>query len=201
MAKQTPPRFLGLAVDLHSFFTSLVIKTTDKTRTTNAADFIASQEIPRQAEPSPSPFFGGGFMNRLRSAFLGLGLLLVASGAQAQETYVKANIPFDFVVGNQILAAGEYMVASEGATNQAIVIRSNDSKTAILSLTNSCTSSRPSENSKLVFHRLAGRYFLSQVWVEGNTSGRQVLRSKAEIEMAKNNVKPEDFVLAAVLTR
>jgi hypothetical protein len=140
-------------------------------------------------------------MNRLRSAFLGVGLLLVASGAQAQETHVKANIPFDFVAGNQILPAGEYMVASEGPTNQAIVIRSVDRKTAILSVTNSCSSSRPSDTSKLVFHRLAGRYFLSQVWVQGNTAGRQVPRSKAEIEMAKNNEKSEPFVLAATLTR
>jgi hypothetical protein len=50
-----------------------------------------------------SPFFGGGFMNRLRFGFLGLGLLLAVSAAQAQETRVKANIPFDFVVGNQVL--------------------------------------------------------------------------------------------------
>ena len=38
-------------------------------------------------------------MNRLRFGFLGLGLLLAVSAAQAQETRVKANIPFDFVVG------------------------------------------------------------------------------------------------------
>ena len=140
-------------------------------------------------------------MNRLRSAFLGLGLLLAVSAAQAQETRVKANIPFDFVVGNQILPAGEYLVASEGSTNQTIVIRSDDSKTAILSLTNSCSSSKPSDMSKLVFHRLANRYFLSQVWVEGNSSGWQLPHSKAEIEMAKNNDKSEQFVLAARLTR
>jgi hypothetical protein len=140
-------------------------------------------------------------MNRLRSAFLGLGLLLAVSAAQAQETRVKANIPFDFVVQNQILPAGEYLVTSEGPTNQAIVIRSDDSKTAILSLTNSCSSSKPSDMSKLVFHRLANRYFLSQVWVEGNSSGWQLPHSKAEIEMAKNNDKSEQFVLAARLTR
>ncbi len=52
MAKQTPRLFLRVALQLHSFFMSLVIKTTDKTRTTNAPDFIASQDISQQAGPS-----------------------------------------------------------------------------------------------------------------------------------------------------
>jgi hypothetical protein len=140
-------------------------------------------------------------MDRLRSAFLGFGLLLAVSGAQAQETRVKAHIPFDFVVGNQVLPAGEYMVASEGSTNRAIVIRSNDRKTAILSTTYSCSSSKPSDTSKLVFHRLAGRYFLSQVWAQGNTWGQQLQQSKAEIEMAKNTKASADVVVTANLTR
>jgi hypothetical protein len=140
-------------------------------------------------------------MNRLRSAFLGLGLLMVVSAAQAQETRLKANIPFDFVVGNQVLPAGEYMVASEGATDQVLVIRSNDSKTAILALTNSCSSFKPSDTSKLVFHRLAGRYFLSQVWGAGNSGGRELPQSRIEVQLAKNNNVRDEVALAASLTR
>jgi len=140
-------------------------------------------------------------MNRLRSAFLGLGLLLAVSAAQAQETRVKASIPFDFVVGNQILPAGEYMVSSLGSTNEALVIRSDDSKTAILSLTNSCSSSKPSDTSKLVFHRLSGRYFLSQVWAEGNSGGRQLPQSRIEVQLAKNYNARDEVALAASLTR
>jgi hypothetical protein len=180
---------------------SLVIKTTDKHQNDDSSGPHRQPACVPAGMAFCSPFFGGGSMNRLRSAFLGLGLLLAVSAAQAQETRVKANIPFDFVVQNQVLPAGEYLVTSEGPTNQAIVIRSDDSKTAILSLTNSCSSSKPSDRTKLVFHRLANRYFLSQVWVEGNSSGRQVPHSKAEIEMAKNNDKSEQFVLAATLTR
>jgi len=140
-------------------------------------------------------------MNRLRSAFLGLGLLLVVSGAQAQETRVKANIPFDFVVGNHVLPAGEYMVASEGATNQVLEIRSYDGKTGILSLTNSCSSSKPSGTSKLVFHRLAGRYFLSQVWAAGNSGGRELRKSRMEVQLAKNNNGRDEIAIAANLDR
>ena len=140
-------------------------------------------------------------MNRLRSAFLGLGLLMVVSSAQAQETRVKADIPFDFIVGNQVLSAGEYMVASEGATNQVIVIRSNDRKTATLALTNSCSSSKPSDTTKLVFHRLDGRYFLSQAWMEGNSGGRQLPASRFEVQLAKNSNARDEVALQASLTR
>ena len=140
-------------------------------------------------------------MNRLRSAFLGLGLLMVVSSAQAQETRVKADIPFDFIVGNQVLSAGEYMVASEGATNQVIVIRSSDRKTAIMALTNSCSSAKPSDTTKLVFHRLAGRYFLSQVWAAGNSGGRQLPKSRFEVQLAKNSNARDEVALQASLTR
>jgi hypothetical protein len=93
------------------------------------------------------------------------------------------------------------MVSSLGSTNEALVIRSDDSKTAILSLTNSCSSSKPSDTSKLVFHHLAGRYFLSQVWAAGNSGGRQLPTSRIEVQLAKNNNARDEVALAASLTR
>ena len=44
-------------------------------------------------------------MLRLHSALLGLGMFLAVSATNAQEERVRANIPFDFVVGNKV--AGE----------------------------------------------------------------------------------------------
>ncbi len=140
-------------------------------------------------------------MNRLRSAVCGLGLLLVVSAAQAQETGVKADIPFDFVVGNQRLPAGEYTVVNQGPVNQAILIRSDEGKTAIFALTQPCSSFNPSAKTRLVFHTMAGRYFLYQIWVQGNDAGRQLPKSKAEVELAKNTDTTGEFVLAARLTR
>jgi hypothetical protein len=139
-------------------------------------------------------------MNRLRFGFLSLGLLLAVSAAQAQDMRVKANIPFDFAVGKQILPAGEYTLATEGSSSDAVVIRSDDSKSAILSLTHACSSSRRSDKTKLVFHTLAGRYFLSEIWTEGNERGRQLPKSKMEVQLAKNGDPSGEFVLAANMT-
>jgi hypothetical protein len=141
-------------------------------------------------------------MKVMRSALLGLGLLLAVSAAQAQEPRVKANIPFDFVVGDRVMSAGEYMVIPTGPTNHVVLIRSEeDKRDATLALTFACANSEPSKDTKLVFHTLAGRYFLSQVWVEGYSQGRQLPRSKSEVQLAKNGNANQEFVLAANLTR
>jgi len=136
-------------------------------------------------------------MNRIRTALLGLGLFFVVSGVRAQENAVKANIPFDFVVGNKVLPAGEYLVTAQGSANQAILIRSTDRKSTAMTVTFSCTSASPSKDTKLVFHTLGGRYFLSQVWAQGYSQGRELRKSSAEIEMARNQKDTGEFVLAA----
>ena len=110
---------------------------------------------------------------------------------------MKANIPFDFVVGDSVLPAGEYVVSQFGQSNAAISILKEDRKAEVLILTSACTSSGPSKSSKLVFHAIGGRYFLSQVWTEGYDQGRQLRESKAEIELAKNGTTSKDLVLAA----
>jgi hypothetical protein len=52
----------------------------------------------------------------------------------------------------------------------------------------------------MVFHALGGRYFLSQVWVEGYSEGRQFRTSKLEVQLAKNNDASKDLVIAANIT-
>ena len=140
-------------------------------------------------------------MNRIRTALLGLGLFFAVSGVQAQENGVKADIPFDFVVGNQVMPAGEYLVTAQGSGNQVILVRSTDRKNAVMSLTFGCSLSTPSDQTKLVFHTLGGRYFLSQIWAQGYAQGRELRKSSAEIEMAKNQKATGEFVLAARSTR
>jgi len=95
------------------------------------------------------------------------------------------------------MPAGEYQVSAMGASGQIIAILSEDRKATALMATSACTTSSPSKSSKLVFHAIGGRYFLSQVWVQGYDQGRQLRESKAEIELAKNGTTSKDLVLAA----
>jgi hypothetical protein len=104
--------------------------------------------------------------------------------AQAQDQ-LAVNIPFDFVAGNTQLPAGEYTVTASAPTHSIILISRKDSTTSAFIITNAAVSSEPQSESKLVFNRYGNRYFLSQVWEQGNSQGRQLLKSAREKEMSQ----------------
>lgn len=107
---------------------------------------------------------------------------------------VMANVPFEFIVGDKTLPAGEYTVGrvSEMADN-AIAIRSKDGKANAIRLTNSLETDRSSSKVRLVFHRYGNRCFLSEVWT--GMSGRRLNKSRneraIERELAANPSKRE----------
>jgi len=112
-------------------------------------------------------------------------LLALGTSAFAQTIQMKANIPFDFVVGNKALPAGEYVVKSAGISSQALVIQNVSSKQIATMLANEVESLQPSAGSKLVFHQYGGDYFLREVWGKDNARGRELPRSRHEEELAK----------------
>lgn len=130
-----------------------------------------------------------------------LGLLLVAACANAQTLKVTANVPFDFVVDKATLPAGNYSIdAIDTAGNsKALAIRGENAKKNMLVLSNSAISREPSENSKLVFHRYGDKYFLAQIWVAGERSGRELHISRREAEVAKNTQASENVIVLAAL--
>lgn len=132
-----------------------------------------------------------------RSIALGFGLLL-ATASYAQGTHVRAAVPFNFIVGSQALPAGDYTVQSMGSASTALVIRNNDEGKAIMSVASSCRQLNASENTRLVFHRVGNRYFLSEIWEQGESSGRKLPVSAAETETALNQ-KVETVIIAASL--
>ena len=136
-------------------------------------------------------------MKNLRSILLALTVLLLATAAQAQTTNVKASIPFDFVVGDHTYSAGEYTVESLSQNSAAIRIDNADESEKGMTLSNACQKGQPADGTTLVFQRLGDNYFLYQVWTEGNTTGRELRMSKAQVQLAKNNSKPELVIVAA----
>jgi hypothetical protein len=136
-------------------------------------------------------------MKNLRSILLALTVLLLATAAQAQTTDVKASIPFDFVVGNHSYSAGEYTVKSMAIDSAAIRIDNADESEKGITLSSACEKLRPATQTTLVFQRLGNNYFLYQIWTEGNSLGREFPMSKTEVQLAKNNSKPELVIVAA----
>jgi hypothetical protein len=124
----------------------------------------------------------------------------VAATAQSRSQKIRADIPFDFVVGDKTLAAGEYVVGSlTSTTSEGLAISSSDGNHRALRLTNAVISSAP-KPSMLIFHRYGNTYFLAQVWTQGATEGRELVRSKAERSAERelaSNARPEVVTVSA----
>jgi hypothetical protein len=117
-------------------------------------------------------------------------LLAVAIGnAQFAGPTVNVKIPFNFSIGAQKFAAGEYSL--QPLLQHTVLLRNQSGQV----LTNilwakSVESSEAPSSTKLVFNRYRGQYFLAQLWEAGNGIGRELTRSPAEIEMAKATDSP-----------
>jgi hypothetical protein len=134
-------------------------------------------------------------MKKQLFALLGLGLLLATVTASAQTMRVKADVPFAFVVGGRTLPSGEYTIQSLNGGNQVLSISAPDQK-AIVFLTNMCQSLKASPQSKLIFTHYGDRYFLSEMWIEGSSIGRQLPKSRLEVKLAKNETAHQATVQA-----
>jgi hypothetical protein len=134
-------------------------------------------------------------MKKQLVTLLGLGLLLATVTASAQTMRLKADVPFDFVVGGRTLPSGEYTIRSLSGGNQILSISAPDQKTIVF-LTNMCQSLKASPQSKLIFTRYGDRYVLSEMWIEGSTTGRQLPKSLPEVRVADNKSVETVVVLA-----
>jgi len=140
-------------------------------------------------------------MKNLRSVLFALTILFMATAAQAQQSAVKANVPFDFIIGNRVYPAGEYVLKS--TFNDRALLRIDNTQQVLTGyiVSNACANSAPAKETKLVFHRMGNHYFLYQVWTAGNSTGHEFPRGRAEIELAQNHEQPELVMVAAVISR
>jgi len=100
---------------------------------------------------------------------------------------IVVDVPFAFVVGKHALPAGHYIVA---AIDDAHVRIFNFETNGLYVPTHGALRST-SDGTELVFHRYGDTYFLSAVWVTGNTIGRELFRSRAERDLATRNAEME----------
>jgi hypothetical protein len=115
----------------------------------------------------------------------GLLALAVPGVANAQLTspgVVKANIPFSFIVGKTTFSAGDYRVENSG-TERVLLITAEHSSQGGLINTLDVEAKKGSNQSKLIFHRYGNQYFLSQIWIKNETSGREIRSSRTEKEL------------------
>ncbi|HWY06291.1 MAG TPA: hypothetical protein VNY24_05490 [Candidatus Acidoferrales bacterium] len=107
--------------------------------------------------------------------------------AQAQIIgNLQAEIPFQFNVGNTTLPAGSYLIHHlEGNDLMVMEIRSNDGTLSALFNVESAEAKSAPEKTELIFNKYGDRYFLSELFDEGNADGNRLPPSRDEKKASK----------------
>lgn len=106
---------------------------------------------------------------------------VVSANAQTSRQTLRANVPFDFMVGDKTMAAGTISVRRITQNSDAgLVVRNADGSRSVVRLSSSTQAATAPAQSALVFHRYGDKYYLAQIWVAGEHEGRELLKSKSE---------------------
>jgi len=114
-------------------------------------------------------------------------------------TKVRMRVPFAFTVENRTLPPGNYtferlLNGAEGI--DILVIRCEDNRVYHSVVTKTVQDGNPQPRTKAVFKRYGDRYFLAQVWREGELTGLRLQTSAQEIGLQMDQ-SPDEFVLMA----
>lgn len=115
-------------------------------------------------------------------AVLGLLVALAVAPTYGQIWGVKAKVPFRFVVADKTLPEGEYLLSS---ARDEVFVQDSAGKRVAMVLTNAVAGRTVGKTGEVVFECYADLCFLSQVWTPGQNTGRELLRSRLEAEIAK----------------
>jgi hypothetical protein len=131
-------------------------------------------------------------MKNAACKFASLALVCaLAVFAQAQSR-VTFNVPFNFVMADKTFPAGQYSMSFE---RERLAVRDSTGKIIFLAITNAVSGRRVSPTGELIFHCYESRCFLSEFWIPTRESGRQLLPSHYERELAMHWQRTEFALL------
>src|SRR5258705_6547634 len=146
-------------------------------------------------------------MENLGKLLLTLCLLAVGGGVVANAqvdsvSQLEANVPFAFTVGDTRLPAGKYNIRTlDENTPSVLEISSVDGRTSVAFDTENATtrSDKVAKTTELIFDKVGDRYFLSQVWVSGSSSGSELAKSKLQKRLEGSGSKAERQSVVALM--
>ena len=110
-----------------------------------------------------------------------LVLGFAAAPASAQTVAVQAKVPFNFIVLGKTFPAGEYTLSS---APHELKIRDAHQRLVAVVIANEVPG-RSRATAQIIFHCYDERCFLSELQSPTQGNGRQLLMSKMEAELAK----------------
>jgi hypothetical protein len=120
----------------------------------------------------------------LLSLFIAFAFALTIYPSKAQAQIVgdlEVNIPFQFCAGNAKLPAGEYRIHMLDDSDLTVMeISSADGSTSAFFQVDSAEAKSTPNKSELIFNQYGNRYFLANLFEEGNPNGSQLVESRYE---------------------
>jgi hypothetical protein len=129
--------------------------------------------------------------------------LVVLSGLAAAQlnsgSRILAQVPFEFVVANKIVPAGECVVQVATMDANILTIRNTGTKVSLFSSSSRTEGKQDAPHYALVFKQYGDRYFLSGIKLQGSKIAYRLPESKAEAELRAQNVSVTEETLLASL--
>lgn len=126
-------------------------------------------------------------------------LATIFTSALAQsDRLIKASIPFNFVIKDRALPAGEYVFALvQLGGSDAVKIQSADGHITSFVPTRSARAKASQTEPNLVFNRYGDQYFLSQVYGLDESKMHQLAKPRSEVRLAKAAAQKKNVSIAA----
>jgi hypothetical protein len=126
-------------------------------------------------------------------------LATVFTSAQAQpDRLIAASVPFNFVIKERALSAGEYVFSLvQFGGSDAVKIQSADGHITAFVPTRSAKAKASQAEAKLVFNHYGDQYFLSQVWGLEDAATQQLAKPRAEERLANTTTERSNVSVAA----
>ena len=124
-------------------------------------------------------------------AILAMGAVVSLSAQESGP--IKVKVPFDFVVENTHLHAGDYTI--QRAANGALRIQDNDGRITATVLALPTEGKVTMKEAHFIFNRYGNDYFLQTIWTPGQNTGWQLLQGKHELELARSKTSPVETAM------
>ena len=110
---------------------------------------------------------------------------------------LEVNVPFQFHVGNTKLPAGKYVIHMlDDSDLKVMEISSADGSTSALFEVQQAEANSTPAKSELIFNKYGNRYFLTELFEEGSSSGSEVLKSRYEKRVSQQAVEAQAHIPA-----
>ena len=137
---------------------------------------------------------------------IGMFALAPVSANAQSATGARANVPFDFIVGDKTFSAGLIVANGPAGDAGAMSVSNLKSGQHVFRTAQTVSGATESDDGKLVFRKYGTQYYLAQVWIPGYKAF-QVSKSKSEraiereLRLARNSKPTPELVVVMAYTR